>query len=411
MKNRIDRRAFTLVELLVVIAIIGILVGLLLPAVQAAREAARRMSCSNNFKQIGLALHNYESNYKELPKVRGGTALVHGNNNPQSRIPRQAGGEYGGNNIHNLSIQVAITPFVEQQALWEDISGEFQVTDPASAAGQWYFSPMGPNPDINLAQQGQYRYDPWMTNVPTYRCPSDPGEGLPAQGRCNYGASLGDSIQYQNTGDTRQNGRLINNTAAIGARAACRGMFFPRKTTKFRDCLDGLANTIMMGENNTDLGDRHITTQSVRAQGILGNPSNCGADIDPNRPRYWDPAALFTGGVQGQRGYKWASGYAVHTGFTTIFPPNREVCSTGAGTWRPGIYGASSRHPGGAHVLMCDGAVIFISDSIEAGDQTNGMVVRTGTGNRSPGSFSPYGLWGALGTRANSEVIKEQLNQ
>ena len=68
-----SKAGFTLVELLVVIAIIGILVGLLLPAVQAAREAARRMSCSNNFKQIGLAIHNYHSAYKQLPIHGAGT--------------------------------------------------------------------------------------------------------------------------------------------------------------------------------------------------------------------------------------------------------------------------------------------------------------------------------------------------
>lgn len=411
------RTGFTLVELLVVIAIIGILVGLLLPAVQAAREAARRMSCSNNFKQIGIGIHNYHAAYKRLPTIRGGTSRVFGNNNPQSREPRTVGGQYGGNNLNNLSALVQLTPFIEQQGLWDQISNPFRVREPASAAGQYEFSEMGPNADISLAQHALYQYDPWLTTVPMLRCPSDPGEGLPAQGRTNYGVCVGDAIQFQNTGGIAQNGRP-NNTAAPRAKATERGMFFPRVNMRFRDTLDGLSNTIMAGELATDLGDRSVYTQAV-VGGTLGqimsNPSICEAEIDPERPRFWVTGARTTGGNQGQRGFKWSSGYAVHTGVVTVFPPNSPLCvgapSGQGGTWRQGIYGASSRHQGGAHVLMGDGAVIFITDSIEAGNKSNGMVVWNGSGPRGPGSQSPFGLWGALGTRANSETIDEALNQ
>ena len=132
------RFGFTLVELLVVIAIIGILVGLLLPAVQAAREAARRMSCSNNFKQIGLAIHNYHSAYKQLPMHSGGT-----------RPSPAAGGWWqpgDGSNRMRLSIFVGLTPFMEQQALWETIS----------------------NPSVvDLDNPGTPRTTPWPAMGPT----------------------------------------------------------------------------------------------------------------------------------------------------------------------------------------------------------------------------------------------------
>ncbi|MCG8652058.1 MAG: DUF1559 domain-containing protein [Pirellulales bacterium] len=407
-----DRCGFTLVELLVVIAIIGVLVGLLLPAVQAAREAARRMSCSNNFKQIGLGMQNYHAAFKQLPTVRGGTSLRSGNNNPDSRVPRPIGGMLGGNNINNLSALVPLTPFIEQQGLWEEISNPFTVKEPASAAGQWVYSAMGPNPDISLNIHGMYQYDPWLTEIPTLRCPSDPGTGFPAQGRTNFGVCLGDSIQFQNTGFRRQNG-TINNNVAPQARSTCRGLFFPRNEMKFRDCLDGLANTVAGGELNTDLGDNDVTTRVDRGGGIIGNPELCYADIDPERSRFWRPGTTLSGSVEQQRGYRWASGYAVHSGITTILPPNSPVCtaSNGNGTWRPGIFGPSSRHQGGAHVLMADGAVIFITDSVEAGNRNAGMVVWNGSGSRAPGSASPYGLWGAMGTRASKEVIDEQFNQ
>jgi prepilin-type N-terminal cleavage/methylation domain-containing protein len=404
------RSGFTLVELLVVIAIIGILVGLLLPAVQAAREAARRMSCSNNFKNIGLALHNYHSAFKQMPVQRGGTSRVYGNNNPQSRVPRAPGGAYGGNNNHNLSALVGLVPFIEQQGLWSDISNPFTVKTPTSAAGNFVFSAMGPNPDISLAHHAMHQYDPWVTELPTYRCPSDPGTGLPAQGRTNYGLCMGDSIQFQNHGGKGQNG-AINAMVYPRARSVCRGMFWPRTSSKFRDVLDGLSNTIAAGELSTDLGDNNITTRIDRGGDLRSNPSLCYTDIDPERPTYWLPGTTFSGGTG--RGFRWSAGYAVHTGITTILPPNGPSCtqSDNPGTWREGIFTASSRHQGGAHVLMGDGAVIFMTDSVEAGSRSAGMVVWNGTGDRSPGSKSPYGLWGALGTRASSETIEEQLNQ
>ena len=165
MTLRSRRTGFTLVELLVVIAIIGILVGLLLPAVQAAREAARRMSCSNNVKQLGLGLHNYHAAYDRLPPGAGGSGGAAGG------LLDTTGALYSAQ--YNLSPLVSILPFIEQQPLWEGIS------NPATG-----FNGMGPNPDntatgINgisqyLTGTGTAANNPWGTQVPTYKCPSHP---------------------------------------------------------------------------------------------------------------------------------------------------------------------------------------------------------------------------------------------
>ncbi|MEE2934619.1 MAG: DUF1559 domain-containing protein [Planctomycetota bacterium] len=396
---------FTLVELLVVIAIIGVLVGLLLPAVQAAREAARRMSCSNNFKQVGLAIHNYHSAYKQLPLQGGGTGL-----NGLPPIGRTD--EPPGNNQNDLSFLVGLTPFMEQQALWEDISNPFLVvsTDNVYAA-------MGPRPTIALSRQGQNPYTPWLTEIPTLRCPSDPGVGLPAQGRTNYGCNLGDAI-HRNQNGLRNNAGISTAGMARNTRAACRGAFVPRKDSKFRDILDGLSNTIACGEMITDLGDRSIQGTGLHARNNgLGNsnamldPSVCRPFIDPERPTIWAEGVALSGGSQNRRGFKWALGRPMYTGITTILPPNKEVCMNGGSTGR-GVVPPSSYHQGGAHVLMCDGAVVFITDSIEAGNQNAPNVRRIGPPNyAAPGSKRPYGLWGALGTRAGKETVEEQLNQ
>jgi prepilin-type processing-associated H-X9-DG protein len=181
----------------------------------------------------------------------------------------------------------------------------------------------------------------------------------------------------------------------------------------FRDILDGTANTIAMGEMATYLGDRDkrtistLGTNNVTAP-LRDNPSWCadqtagpGAYIDPNRPRFWHASTTLAGVG---RGFRWADAMPSFTHCMTILPPNREYCGQGSDT-RDNLTTVSSQHQGGAHVLMADGTVKFVTDSIEAGNSRAGMVYLNGTGSQAPGSKSPYGLWGGLGTRASSEAI------
>ncbi len=391
-------RGFTLVELLVVIAIIGVMVGLLLPAVQAAREAARRMSCGNNFKQIGLGIHNYHAAYNQLPQHGTGTielvATIGSINSNRQR----------------LSMLVPILPFLEQQAMWEMISNPNAQRldgDLSAAIGTpavpW--PAMGPTPE-------NIQYIPWATDIQTYRCPSDPGFGLPSIGRTNYAACLGDSTWRHHVGPWDNQRLQITAAFKAQADAAHRGLFRPFQKTSFRDCLDGLSNTIAMGEIATGLSDDNITTQvtesssGVTAPGathanIRDNPSSCLPLIDPLRPRFWADMYRMQSRRNNQRGFRWADVFAFYTGCVTILPPNREICGPFNTTGTYMLSTMSSLHQGGAHVLMGDGAIRFVTDSIEAGNSNAPSIWI----NNLPGSPSPYGLWGALGTRASRDQV------
>ena len=411
-QRRKARHGFTLVELLVVIAIIGILIGLLLPAVQAAREAARRMSCSNNFKQIGLAVHNYHSTYKRTPMHMAGTIPPPGEGNWWRR------GDLS--NRMTLSIFVGLMPFIEQQGLWSQISNPNTVdlTAPGTVrTPPW--PPMGPTPTDENNQHGSgvntrnTAYAPWMTEVPTLRCPSDPGIGLPSMGRTNYAACLGDAVRMTDVGPFNSDLQSLSNSRSQDIRASGRGFFVTRMEMRFRDVLDGLSNTIMCAEIATDLGDRDIRTRPFDGNGwsaVQDNPLSCQSSIDPERPRFWLGSGVNLVNTNQCRGYRWASGCYPYSVVNTVLPPNKEVCLAISHTGN-GIAPPSSRHQGGAHVLMGDGAVVFMTDSVEAGDSSHGTVRRGRTGTRAPGSASPYGLWGSLGTRASGEVVQEQLNQ
>lgn len=386
------------------------------------------MSCSNNFKQIGLGIHNYHSTYKELPMNGTGTARA------------LAGNTTNNSNRKYLSWLVPLTPFVEQQAIWERISNPSTEVTPGytwngngtSIPGTW--PPMGPGPWVR-------QYAPWETEVPTFRCPSDPGYGLPAHGRTNYAACIGDAVntvwrggasEFGFFGGQGQNNR-DNQGWAIRARAANRGFFWNRRVSKFRDVTDGLSNTIAAGEQASTLGNREVVGDWVR--GFAGpdqnttydntipthNPSLCksGPHIDPARPRFYSPTATMAGSGSDQcRGCRWGDFRPIYNSVQTILPPNSASCMVNNNDNSESIFSMGSRHQGGCHILMGDGAVIFITDSIEAGDATAppvhmfiGNVPWAGTEKTAPGSASPYGLWGALGTRASSETIQEQLNQ
>ncbi len=218
------RRGFTLIELLVVIAIIGILIALLLPAVQAAREAARRMQCSNNLKQIGLALHNYHSAVKKLP---------YGSNFRDRR-----GGTWA----------AFILPYLEQQPLYDQFNFKVYIWDTVN------------EPAVQAV-------------VAAYICPSDPASGDPLRGGriqtgvCNPGKSMG-AWYCPSMGPTRDGtspsvsctfcgagfpSYCCANTSDYGCGSPdCNGgvgiMDRSPNSVRFEDITDGLSNTLMVGE-------------------------------------------------------------------------------------------------------------------------------------------------------------------
>jgi prepilin-type processing-associated H-X9-DG protein len=291
---------------------------------------------------------------------------------------------------------------------------------------------MGPCPWVT-------NYVPWVTQVPTFRCPSDPAQAQSAGqlARTNYACNLGDAVDRSNNGGVNDYGQFGNNDpqafnenwAVQRARAAQRGFFWNRQEMRFRDVLDGLANTIAAGEVCTSGGKREVKADFVRniqmrAPGSNNNtilaPARCksGPHIDPERPQFYALTATVSGSLSQSKHSRWADSRAYYTAFHTILPPNNANCvdSNNDGNHSGVISTAGSRHQGGAHVLMGDGAVIFMTDSVEAGDpELPTVCVQRGDNSfpisSIPGTASNYGLWGALGTRDSQETIEEQLNQ
>lgn len=374
MRKSFGRRpGFTLVELLVVIAIIGILVGLLLPAVQAAREAARRMQCSNNLKQMSLAALNYESANRRFPARQSG-----------------AGYNHAGGHRMRLSIFVSILPYIEQNARYEAILAAPNVV------------PWANHVNFNL-------------QIPGFLCPSDAfnpttdprGAGAP-NGKSSYASNGGDGYVASVLSPAERTDALQGTLAATRPMAN-RGVFGRFDFQTIGSISDGTSNTLMFAERSipTDrLGKGMVMVDAAATNLATYSPLSCRA--------YWfgtqyaPTAAPFTQDTSS--GHRWADGVAFFANFTTILPPNTASCllgnpnwASGGGHFGPGIWTPSSEHTGGVNAANCDGSVRFLSQSIDAGNLTMPAPASIGGGG-----MSPYGVWGAMGTKAGGEVVTIQ---
>ncbi len=355
------RRAFTLVELLVVIAIIGILVALLLPAVQAAREAARRSNCASNLRQLGLALHNYHDTQGAFPSLGQGTET----HDPATSTHR------------HMSGMVVLLPYLEQNPLYVEFSSPQE--DP-------YYPAWGPVPWWG------WNFRPHNNQIPTLVCPSDtiPGHHRDA-GQAYWWQ--GDTCYVFNTGDRVQ-------TGSRGA-AAPRGLFGGDSFLRMRDIRDGTSNTIAMSEVvvNKQQGAETPRGNYVQNRGDEGtlrnNPMLCLAHRGPRNTIDLTPG----GNIGNLRGVHWAWGTVVASGFNTILPPNSVGCKAADSEWGDDhVMPPDSFHPGGVNAVFADGSVRFISETIDTGRLDQPQVAS---------GPSPYGVWGAMGTRDGGDSISQ----
>lgn len=342
------RTGFTLVELLVVIAIIGVLVGLLLPAVQAAREAARRMSCSNNLKQLGLAMHNYHDTHQALPAL--GTRGM------------------GNNTGVWYSWTIAVLPFIEQDPMYDAIQNQAR--------------PRGPGlPTPWSTTSDAFGTAVWKVNVPSFQCPSDsePADLRESPSLLNYKVSVGD--------DYHQN-HFIPSQGRDN-----RGIFQMDRWRKFADITDGLSNTVMLGEVAGG-GARNSILGGVAVNMRSWNPAACEARVDPvTRKLTGDLRAEF----RPTSGRAW-DGRPYFAGFATMVAPNGPSCHWGGVDGNEHMGTLSGQHPGGAQVCNADGSVGFVTETIDSGNQAIDDVADPA------GRLSPWGLWGARGSRNAGEV-------
>ncbi|MDR1486234.1 MAG: DUF1559 domain-containing protein [Planctomycetaceae bacterium] len=374
-KTGLKLLAFTLVELLVVIAIIGILIALLLPAVQAAREAARRMSCSSNMRQFGLALHNYHSAHECFPGIGSDGHGVTGSSMTNTAF----------------SVQSRLLPFMEQESL----QGLIDYSKPLIASGGGHSGvsafgfhvhdvvqkfltimtcPSDPNKKT-LSTGGAYKRETDAAGNGTESCPTAP---------CSYMICHGSDIFR--IGVTMWNGATTYQT---------NGLFYYDSSVSINSISDGTSNTLAMSESaicgNTvpasfssvqeifDQKLEKVLTITTTNKAII---SDGGADatVRPT-PKDIRDQLTATVSVKGYRGCAWIHGSPFSSVFGTFIEPNSSGKHIPSINWMNyGLYSANSYHSGGINALLADGSVHFVNDAVD------------------------YNVWRGSGTIAGDEV-------
>lgn len=340
---------FTLIELLVSISIVSLLIALLLPAIQSARESARRAQCSNNLKQLGLALQNYEGAFGSLPPGR-----------MKSYDPRYSGASPPcTSTIVDKSLEVFALGFMEQAALYNAINQDLAIIG-------------GENSTIHAIV------------IAAFACPSDPAAGWPRS--LNPGAltryGVPDPAFMAFTSYAGMIGSLpvlaqplpSNRCVVPGPLIAqCNGVFNDVSPIRLASVTDGLSNTIFMAEKSVTILQELDALNSEFAA---------------------------------QHGW-WITGNWGDTLVTALYPPNAcdRVAGASMAAW---TNSASSMHPGGLNVLMGDGSVRFIKDSIQTwpfNPTTGNPIGASQNGQGAWVNLPPSGVWQALSTRSSGEIV------
>ena len=322
-------RGFTLVELLVVIAIIGVLVALLLPAIQAAREAARRAQCSNNMKQLGLAVLNYESAHGQFPPAGKSYGWCTGNINLTN-------GYAADPEVHNVHGLLLISPFFEESSIFGRYNPDESMTTDTHTGGKILGTPLVAGHNAELA----------TVQLPVVRCPSDSGDPLILDdSRYGAGGSTGEPLYWKTNYDFsvqfwewRCNAwkntpfERFDTTKTGGKTYLGEGVFPGRRmfgeNSDLRDgqVTDGLSNTIALGETTLDCANGKTSNWAYRAWVQTGVDPAWGINV-------------------------WASPWTFPNGTKPVVPG-----VVGSWSW------AGSHHPGGCHFTFGDGSVRFLSE-------------------------------------------------